>query len=201
MKRTGLGVCLALLLASPASAERYPVLTPDQMTPQQRAVAGSIMATRKNLDGPFNPWLRSPELADRFQKVGEYVRYNTSLSKPQSEFAILITARYWTSQAEWAIHYPAALAAGVPASVLDDLAVNKRPRGMSADETLIYDFCMGLHEGRGRLPDALFDAAKARLGDKGVMDLIGLNGYYDAVAMTINAAQMPLPGGARPPLQ
>jgi 4-carboxymuconolactone decarboxylase len=189
------------LLSVPANAERFPVLTLDQMTPQQRSVADSIIATRKNLDGPFTPWLRSPEMADRYQKVGEYVRFNTSLPKNLSEFAILITARHWTSQAEWLIHYPIAVAAGMKASVLDDLAVKKRPRGMSADETLIYDFSIGLHEKKGYLPDGLFDAAKARFGEKGVVDLIGLNGYYDVAAMTINAAQMPLPGGAKPPLQ
>jgi 4-carboxymuconolactone decarboxylase len=194
---------LALLcLTSVARAEeRFPVLQPEQMTPDQRKVADSIMQSRKNLSGPFNAWLRSPELANRFQNVGEYVRYNTSLPKVLSEFAILITARDWTSQVEWQIHYPEGLAAGISPQILSDLAANKRPQGMSTDQTLVYDFTIGMHRDKGRVSDALFGAVKKRFGEKGLVDLIGLNGYYDAVAMTINAAEVPLPPGVSPPLK
>jgi 4-carboxymuconolactone decarboxylase len=201
MKRFA-GVLALLCLTSVAQAEeRFPVLQPEQMTPDQRKVADSIMQSRKNLSGPFNAWLRSPELANRFQNVGEYVRYNTSLPKPLSEFAILITARDWTSQVEWQIHYPEGLAAGISPQILADLAANKRPQGMSADQTLVYDFTIGMHRDKGRVSDALFGAVKKRFGEKGLVDLIGLNGYYDAVAMTINAAEVPLPPGVSPPLK
>jgi 4-carboxymuconolactone decarboxylase len=130
---------------------------------------------RKNLSGPFPAWLRSPEMADRFQRAGEYVRYNTALSKALSEFVILVTAREWTCQIEWYLHVPEATAAGVDPKVIADLVARKRPA-------------------------ALFNRVRARFGDKGVVDIIGINGYYDAVAMTINAADQPMPPGITPPL-
>jgi 4-carboxymuconolactone decarboxylase len=191
---------LSFLIAANA-AERFAQLSPDAMAPEQRKVADSIMQSRKNLGGPFNAWLRSPELANRLQGVGEYVRYDTGFEKALSEFAILITARAWTSQVEWQIHYPEALAAGVDPAILGSLAANRRPNGMSADQTLVYDFTIGMQQKKGRISDALFEAVRARFGEKGVVDLIGLNGYYDAVAMTINAAGVALPAGTKPPLK
>jgi 4-carboxymuconolactone decarboxylase len=196
------GAVVALgLMSTAGAAERFAQLAPEQMTPGQRKVADAIMRSRKNLGGPFNAWLRSPELADRLQNVGEYVRYNTALPKSLSEFAILITARKWTSQVEWQIHYPEAVAAGMDAAILADLAANRRPKGMSADQTLVYDFTIGMQRDQGRISDALFEAVRARFGEKSMVDLIGLNGYYDAVAMTINVAGVPLPPGVKPPLK
>ena len=195
------GFALVCLISTASAAERFSTLTPDQMTPDQRKVADQIMKTRKNLSGPFNAWLRSPELADRLQNAGEYVRYNTALPKDLTNFAILIAAREWTSQVEWQIHYPEAVAAGMSPKILADLAANKRPQGMSTDESLIYDFGIGMQRNKGRVSDKVFEAVRTRFGEKALVDLIGLNGYYDAVAMTINAAQVPLPPGVAPPLK
>jgi 4-carboxymuconolactone decarboxylase len=193
---------LALLaLASSARAERFAPLELTQMTPEQRRVAEAILATRKNLDGPFNPWLRSPELADRLQSVGDYVRYHSSIPRALNEFAILITARVWGSQVEWHAHYPEAVAAGESPAVLAYLAADRRPRAMSADERLVYDFGMALHRRHGQVAEPLFQAVRTRFGEQGIVDLIGLNGYYDAVAMTINAAEVSLPAGVTPPLR
>jgi 4-carboxymuconolactone decarboxylase len=196
-----LGALLASGLASSAYAtDRFPPLTPAQMTPRQKEVADAIMASRKNLSGPFPAWLRSPEMADRFQKAGEYVRYNTALPKALSEFVILVTAREWTCQIEWYLHVPEATAAGVNPKIIADIAARKRPSGMNADQTMLYDFGLHMHRDHGHVPEALFNQARARFGDKGVVDIIGINGYYDAVAMTINAADAPMPPGVKPPL-
>jgi 4-carboxymuconolactone decarboxylase len=177
------------MAASPAlSRARFPVLSPDWMTPAQKAVADSVMRSRKNLAGPFNAWLRSPELADRLQKVGEYVRYHSALPPALSELAILVTARQWRSREEWDIHYPAALDAGLPASLL---AADRRPRGMTADQALVYDVCLGLHRDKARIPDPLFRAMVARFGEQGMIDLVGLAGYYATVSMTLNVAAGP----------
>ena len=196
------GALVSLWLIVPASAEeRFPTLTPQQMTPDQKKVADKIMASRKNLSGPFNPWLRSPELADRFQNVGEYVRYHSAIPKPLTEFAILITARTWTSQVEWELHYPEAIAAGVKQQMLDDLAARKRPHNMNADEALVYDFSTAMHRDKGHVSDTLFSAVRKRFGERGLIDLIGINAYYDAVAMTINAAEVPPPNAGPLPLK
>ena len=196
-----LGALIASCLVSSAYAtDRFPLLKPDQMTPRQKEVADAIMASRKNLSGPFPAWLRSPEMADRFQRAGEYVRYNTALPKALSEFVILVTAREWTCQIEWYLHVPEATAAGVSPQIIADIAARKRPSGMNADQTMLYDFGLHMHRDHGHVPEVLFNQLRARFGDKGVVDIIGINGYYDAVAMTINAADAPMPPGVKPPL-
>jgi 4-carboxymuconolactone decarboxylase len=149
--------------------------------------------------GPFNTWLRSPELADRLQKVGEYIRFQSSVPPRLNEFAILITAREWTSQYEWFAHHPLALKAGLDPKVASDLASGRRPAGMKADEKAVYEFCTQLLHTKS-VTDPVFKAAFDTLGEQGVVDLIGVTGYYGAVAMTLNVAQVGLPPGEKPPL-
>jgi 4-carboxymuconolactone decarboxylase len=186
---------------------RFPPLSPEQMTPAQQKAADAIASgPRGGLRGPFNAWLRSPEFADRAQKVGEYIRFDSSLDKRLNEFAILITARHWDAKFEWYAHYPLALQAGLKAEVAADLAQGRKPRGMAADEAAVYAFCTELRRDR-RVSDPTFAAAVGLLGEQGVIDLIGVSGYYDLVSMTLNVAEvaapldgpLPLPDlGARP---
>jgi len=181
-------------------AERFPTLTPDQMTAQQRQVAEAIQSgPRKSLGGPFNAWLRSPVLAERLQKVGEYLRFNSSIPPRLNEFAILITARAWDANFEWYAHYPLALKAGLRPAIAADLAKGKRPAGMAADETAVYDFVTELR-GERKVGDATYGAAQKLLGDQGVVDLIALSGYYDLVSMTLQTAQVPAPEDGALPL-
>jgi 4-carboxymuconolactone decarboxylase len=195
---TALGVLLSLGGAAQA-AERFPPLPVEQMTPEQRKVADAITSgPRKSLSGPFNAWLRSPELADRLQKVGEYLRFNTSLDHRLNEFAILITAREWDSQYEWFAHYPLAMKAGLKPEVAADVAAGRRPAAMQDDERLVYDFTMELRRTRA-VSDETYKAAVDKLGEQGVMDLIAVNGYYDLVSMTLNVADVKVPEG-QPPL-
>jgi len=194
---------ITLWLAAPAVAqERFPALAPDQMTAEQKTVADKIMGSRKNLSGPFPAWLRSPELADRLQAVGDYLRFHTQLPPGLTEFVIIITAREWSSPFEWQFHAPLAMAAGVDKAVIADLGAGRRPRGMNADQSLVYDFSLALHRAKGRVPDSLFGAVKARFGERNLVDLIALNGYYDAVAMSLAAANVAGPGNTdAPPLK
>src|ERR1700757_2271477 len=133
-----------LLFAGSALAltgERFPEIPLDKMTPQQRAVADAIMSgPRQRMSGPFNAWLRSPELADRLQRVGEYVRFNTSLDKRLNEMAILMTAQAWGSQYEWYAHAPLALKAGLDSSVVAALGAGKKPEQMKDDEAIVWEF-------------------------------------------------------------
>jgi 4-carboxymuconolactone decarboxylase len=199
--KIAIGIAAGLLLASAHAAERFPQLTTDNMTPEQKRVAEAITSgPRKSLSGPFNAWLRSPELGDRLQKVGEYIRFKTSLPPRLNEFAILIAARYWTAQYEWFAHYPLAIKAGLEPKVAAALAAGKRPPGMQADEKIVYDFCSELRNSRN-VSDATFNAAVAKFGEQGVVDLIGVSGYYDTVSMTLNVARVGLPDGEQPPLK
>ena len=182
-------------------AERFPPLALEDMTPEQKPVAEAIMSgPRGGLRGPFQTWLRSPVLADRLQKVGEYLQFNSSLDRRLNEFAILITARHWTAQFEWYAHHRLALAAGLKPEIAADLAVGRRPAGMSEDEAAVYDFCTELRA-TSRVSDATFARAIGLFGEQGVVDLIAVNGYYDVVSMTLNVAEVALPDGEPEPLK
>ena len=192
---------------------RFPVLAPSRLSPAQRRLARSLLAgprgegkagreavQRLLRRGPFNAWMRSPELGEHLQKAGEYIRFNTSLPKRLNELAILITARHWTSQFEWYAHRLLALKAGLGAKLIDELARNRRPKRMRADEAAVYEFCTQLHR-KKNVTDAAYRRAVALFGEQGVMDLIGASGYYTLVSMTLNVARVPLPAGEKIPLK
>lgn len=198
---TGCLLAFAVSMAH-AQAPRFKPLTENDMTDAQKkvvsAVAGSARG-RFNPDGPTSLFLRSPDLASRTQAVGEYLRFNSSLPLRLNEFAILITARKWNAQIEWFIHHPIALKAGLAPAVADDLARGVRPAGMKDDEEVVYQFCKELHETK-KVSDATFKAVLDKFGERGVIDLIAVTGYYTMLAMVLNVAQQPLPGNAPPPL-
>jgi len=171
------------------------------MTAAQAEVADAIASgPRGGLRGPFQAWLRSPELAQRLQKVGEYLRFNSSVPRRLNELAILMTARAWDAQFEWYAHHRLALEARLDPAVAADIAEGRRPTSMQADEAVVYDFCHELRATR-RVSDATFAAAVALLGEQGVIDLVGVSGYYDVVSMTLNVAEVALPDGVPPPLR
>lgn len=180
---------------------RFPPLAPEDMTPAQRSVADAIAAgPRGGLRGPFQAWLRSPELADRLQKVGEQLRFHSSVPRRLNELAILMTARAWDAQFEWYAHHRLALDAGLDAAVASDIAAGRRPTTMRADEAVVYDFCTELRATR-RVSDETLSRALELLGEQGVVDLIAVSGYYDIVSMTLNVAEVPLPDGLAAPLK
>ena len=148
---------------------------------------------------PFNALLRSPELAERAQALGAYLRFNSSLPARLNEFAILITARYWNAQYEWSAHYPLALKGRLDPQVADELAQGRRPAGMRKDEAIVHDFCKELHEKKS-VSDLLYQAALDEFGERGVVDLIGVSGYYTLVSMVLNVDRHPLPSGTPLPL-
>ena len=213
-RRTIAAIALAASASTVQSADRFPVLKADQLSLEQTKLAQALLAgprggggeaspeavNRMLNRGPFNAWMRSPDLGDRLQKVGEYIRFNTSIPLRLNEFAILITARHWTSQYEWYAHLPLALKAGLDPKIAADLALNRKPKNMKEDEVAVYDFCTQLHRSR-KVSDAAYQRAVALFGEKGVMDLIGVSGYYTAVSMTLNVAEVPLPAGEKNPLK
>jgi 4-carboxymuconolactone decarboxylase len=208
-----LAAALCAVAAFTAHAEdRFPLLTPEQMTPEQTKLVKALLAGPRGggdmspeavaamlKRGPFNAWMRSPALGERLQAVGEYIRYNTSLPLRLNEFAILITARHWTSQYEWYAHYPLAMKAGLDPKIAADLAASKRPAGMKDDEAAVFDFCNELHRTK-QVSSPVYQRAVSLLGERGVMDLIGVSGYYTLVSMTLNVAEVPVPAGGKNPL-
>jgi 4-carboxymuconolactone decarboxylase len=195
---------LCLLFAGSALAltsERFPEIPLDKMTPSQRTIADAIMSgPRKGMSGPFNAWLRSPELADRLQKVGEYVRFNTSLDKRLNEMAIIMTAHYWGSQYEWYAHAPLAIKAGLDPEIIAALGAGRKPDKMKDDEAIVWEFVTQLRRDHG-VDDAIYAKAVDKFGENGVMDLVAVNGYYDVVSMTLNVAHVSPPKDAELPFK
>ena len=176
--------------------DRFKPLTWDGLTAEQKTMANDLLAgKRTSLDGPFNALLRSPEMGNLSQKLGEYLRFRTSVPRRLNEMAILLTARWWSSLFGWSAHKPLALDAGLSASVVDDIQAGRRPARMGPDEAVVYDFCAELRE-RRRVSDSTFKAAVTALGERGVVDLVALMGYYDSVSMVLNVDRYPLPEGA-----
>ena len=179
--------------------DRFKPLTWEQLTPEQKTMVNDLLAgSRTSLGGPFNALLRSPEMGNLSQKLGEYVRFRSSLPRRLNEMAILMTARWWSSQYEWHAHKTLALDAGLSAPVVDAIQAGRRPSQMQPDETVIYDFSTELRD-RRRVSDATFKAAVEQFGEKGVMDLIAVMGYYDLVSMVLNVDRYPLPDGVQLP--
>lgn len=181
--------------------DRMPPLEPDQMTEaQQKAQAELVAGPRGRLIGPFVPLLRSPEFMSRLQKTGEYLRFHSALGARLSEFVILLTARQWTQQFEWFAHHPIALKAGVKADVAQAIAEGRRPLGMAEDEEVAYDFLDELFRTQG-VSDTAYSRAVTKFGEQGVIDMLGVAGYYSMLAMIMNVARTPVPDGASPPLR
>jgi 4-carboxymuconolactone decarboxylase len=195
-----------------ADARRFKLIPVANLTADQRKLfdairsgpraklANSSAANPGPLGGPFNVWLRSPGIGDCVQRLGEEIRFRSSLPAKLNEMAIMVTARFWTSQYEWHAHCKLALEAGLDPAIAKDIAEGRRPANMDADEALIYDFSRELHETHG-VEDATYQRALERFGERGVFDLIAVNGFYSLVSMCLNVDRTPLPEGVPLPLK
>lgn len=171
--------------------DRLPPLELEQMNEAQRKAAEELIAgPRKGVKGPFIPLLRSPELLNRMQKVGEYLRFQSALTPRINEFVTLIVARAYTQEFEWFVHLPLAAKAGTSAETLTALAEGQRPPAMADDEVVAYDFTTELLARHG-VCDATYARTLATFGEQGLMDLVGLIGYFGAISLVLNVAHTP----------
>ena len=182
--------------AAPAEerfSERFSELHLDQLTPEQQQMAVHLKTPPRNSalnGGPFNAYARSPGLGLRLLEVSDYVRFNSSLPPRLSEFAIMIGARHWSVPYEWRAHYPLAVKGGLDRQILVDLGAGKRPQNMKEDETALYDFVTEMYRDKN-ISDATFKATLAAFGERGVMDLIGIIGFYDITSMALIVQKAP----------
>jgi 4-carboxymuconolactone decarboxylase len=206
-------VCLIILSSmanaqSPATppkldlrGDRFKPLKYEELTPEQKTLIDHLLAgDRGTVTGPFNVLLRSPEMGDLAQQFGAQMRYHSSIPRKLNEFAILITARFWTSQYEWYAHQRDGLKYGLNPALIDSVATGKRPSPMEHDEEIVYNFCTELLKTK-QVSDATFKTTADRFGERGVVDLIGTIGYYNMVSMLLNVDRYPLPDGAQPALK
>lgn len=195
----GLGAS-ADVAAAEAVQDRMPPIPADKMTDAQKEAAAEILAgPRKAVVGPFIPLMRSPELMNRLQKVGEYLRYNTKLGSNISEFVILQMARHMTQQFEWDAHVDLARKAGVKEATIAAIAEGRRPAGMNQDEEMVYEFVSEIREHQS-VCDATYAPVVKRFGEQGVIDITALCGYYATLGYIMNVARTPLPPGKMPAL-
>jgi 4-carboxymuconolactone decarboxylase len=183
------------------NTDRMPPIQSAHWTEAQRAAAAALIASpRGEVRGPFVPLLRSPELLDRSQRLGEYLRYNSKVPEALKELAILITARHWRQHYEWHVHAPLALRAGIPDTVVEAVQRGEPPHDASTEILAVYHFCNDLQEQR-QVGDIHYQLALAVLGEAGVVDLCGICGYYSLLAMVMNAARTPVPGNPPNPFE
>ena len=183
---------------STAGPERMGPIAPEKMNDAQKKVAADIAATpRGSVRGPFNVMLRSPGLAGAVQKVGAYLRYKCPLEKRVMEVALLLTARALTQQYEWTAHSESAPKAGVKAETVEAIGEGRRPQDMAPDEALAYDFVTELLTTRG-VSDKTYARAVEKFGEHGVVDIVGVVGYYSLIGMQMNVARTAVPEGKPP---
>jgi 4-carboxymuconolactone decarboxylase len=184
-------ILLILLCAGSVSAQdRMPLIPSDRLTPVQKKAIQEFTKQRGTpLLGPFIPLVRSPELMIRAMHVGDYLRFKTDMPAHLVELIIMVTAREWNQEHEWNAHYPLAVKAGLNPEVAKSLAAGRPPENQFKDERLIYDFCTEIYKKRGAISDDLYNRAVARFGEKNVLDMVGLSGYYTMMAMVLNVTR------------
>ena len=166
---------------------------------QKAAVAEAVSGIRGRVPAPMVAWLQNPELASRGQKLGELLRYQTTLEPRLSELAILVCGRHWTSHHEWTAHKREGLKAGMDPEVIAAIAARRTPTLRDAREQAVYDVSTTLLA-NGRVPQPLYAAGVAALGERGMVELVGILGYYCLVALTLNTFELGIPGSIAPEL-
>ena len=198
-------IVTALLIVSAAAPradaqDRMPPIAADALTDAQKKAIAEFKAARSaDISGPFIALLRSPEVMTRARAMGDYLRYRSVLPPRLSEFVILLTARQWTQNYEWSAHEPLARQGGLSAAIIAAVAEGRRPDAMAEDEEVLYTLCDELRRNQS-VTDATYARAVKTLGEQGVIDALGITGYYTLLAMVMNTARTPLAPGAKPAL-
>lgn len=173
--------------------DRMPRIAPEKYDEAQKKAAEEFLAVRKvPVFGPFDPLIRSPEVMTVAREMGDYLRYKSAIGTTLSELVILVTAREWAQDYEWHVHAPIALKQGIKKEIVDAIGEGRRPGDMSEDEEICYAFSTELHRNK-RVSDMTYDRAVKRFGEKGVIDLAAINGYYTFLAMAMNTTRMQVP--------
>jgi 4-carboxymuconolactone decarboxylase len=181
--------------------DRFKPLTGSELTVEQKTLVDHLLSgERGTLNGPFNVMLRSPEMGDAAQKLGAYIRFHSTVPTKLNEFAILIVARAWDVQYEWAAHHQNALKAGLGEPIIEAVATGKRPPSMQPDEEIVYNFVSEIVNTH-QVSDVSFHAAVNKFGERTVVDLMAVVGYYHFVSVFLNVDRYPMPAGAKPELK
>jgi 4-carboxymuconolactone decarboxylase len=180
---------------------RLPDLDPAALDEEQKRVYDAIVSgPRGRVEGPLRVWLTSPAFAERAQALGAYCRYGSSLPPRLSELAILVTGAHWRAGFEWFAHAPIAMEAGLDPAAVEAIRRGEEPSLAKDDERAVYKFSRELVAQR-RVAQTTYDSAERLLGRRGVVDLVGVLGYYALISMTINAFEVPIPASGEEPFR
>jgi 4-carboxymuconolactone decarboxylase len=174
---------------------RLKLLSPGEMdADQKQTYEEAIAGKRGSAPAPMMAWLNSPDMARHATRLGEQLRFNTIFPAKLSEIAILVTARHWTAHYEWWAHKRLALKGGMDPKIIDDIRDRRTPTFDDPKGQVIYDVAKSLHEGHG-LSNTLYVESVKALSERGLVEVIGLCGYYTLVSMTLNTFEFELPAG------
>jgi 4-carboxymuconolactone decarboxylase len=194
-------LAMACIGSAASAQDRMPPLAADKMTDAQKQAAATFSEGRGYaVRGPFVPLIRSPEVMLRAKAMGDYLRFKSTLGSRLNEMVILITAREWSQQYEWHAHHPIALKAGLRSEIADAIADGRRPASMAEDEEAAYDLATEILRAK-RVSDATYRRAVEKFGEQGVIDLLGVTGYYSFLAIVMNATRTGLPENIAEPLR
>ena len=191
---------LSAWVADASAQDRLPPIPAEKLTDaQKKAAADFLMERKQEVFGPFVPLSRSPQLMLAASRMGMFLRFGNSLPRDVSEFAILLQSRRFTQQYEWYVHAADGKTAGLSDAIIQAVADGRRPENMSEGMEIIYDFCTELNDFHS-VTDRTYARTIGRFGEQGMIELIGLNGYYSFISMVLNVARTPLPPGNTPAL-
>ncbi len=190
------GVMALCAVSLVRAQDRMPPIAAEDRTVAQTAAVAELAEVRGIVPrGPWIPLLRSPEVLSRARAMGDYLRYDTSLPPRLSEFLILLTAREWDQQYEWAAHYLIALDAGIDPDTVNAIAEGRVPEAMTDDQAILHALFAELSDTH-QVSDETYVRAVAAFGERGVIDAVGIIGYYTLLAMVMNTARTPAPAAA-----
>lgn len=197
----GIGAVIGAAVMATAAPEfntrgnRFKPLAYTDLTPEQRTFADKEIAGGRRPDtGPFNMYLRSPQMAELVRPYSDYLRFKAPAPRKYKEIAIMLTSRYWGGQYVWYSHRQQALDAGLSPAFISAMAAGERPAAMTADEATMYDFCSQLLSTR-QVSDANFKAASALIGERGIVEIVSLMGQYTGLTMLFVVDRYPVPTG------
>jgi 4-carboxymuconolactone decarboxylase len=176
---------------------RFKPPTYAELDPDQKAFVDREIAAGRNPGpgGPFNIYLRSPEMAELSAPLTDYLRFKSPMPRKLKEIATLLTARFWGGQYVWYSHRQQALDAGLSPAFISAMAAGERPANMTAEEATVYDFCTELLATR-QVSDANFKAMVDHFGERGVVETVGTMGHFHTLTMLFVVDKYPVPAGA-----